>query len=91
MFAFLYSQAYRADYEHGKYSGIIPLLRNNLADESGVFLLTDAGFLQKMWAGGAEKRLISQERKMSVFYGLCKQLYHLDVVGLCDSGLRAHV
>jgi len=44
-----------------------------------------------MWAGGAEKRLISQERKMSVFYGLCKQLYHLDVVGLCDSGLRAHV
>lgn len=47
----------------------------------------DAGFLQGVRSGGAEKRLISQERTMSVFYGLWKQLYHLDIVGLCESDL----
>ena len=30
LFASLSSQAYGAVYEHGKYSGIIPLLRKNL-------------------------------------------------------------
>ena len=47
----------------------------------------DARFLLRVWAVGAEKRLISQERTMSLFYGTWKQLHHLDVVGLCESGL----
>ena len=51
----------------------------------------DAGFLQGVWAWGAAKRLISQERTMSVFYGTWKQLHHLDTVGFCESGLGAHV
>ena len=37
-------------------------------------------------AGGAEKRQISQERTMSLFYGTWKQLHHLDAVGLWESG-----
>ena len=51
----------------------------------------DARFLLRVWAVGAEKRLISQERTMSLFYGTWKQLHHLDVVGLCESGLGVHV
>ena len=51
----------------------------------------DAGFLQGVWAWGAAKRLISQERTMSVFYGTWKQLHRLDTVGFCESGLGAHV
>ena len=47
----------------------------------------DAGFLR----GGPEKRLISQKRTMSVFYGTWKQIHHLDTVGFCESGLGAHV
>ena len=41
--------------------------------------------------GGPEKRLISQKRTMSVFYGTWKQLHRLDTVGFCESGLGAHV
>ena len=43
----------------------------------------DAGFLR----GGPEKRLISQKRTMSVFYGTWKQIHHLDTVGFCESDL----
>jgi len=49
----------------------------------------DAGFLQGVQAWRAEKRLISQERTMSVFYGLWKQLHHLDAVGLCEEKAMA--
>ena len=35
----------------------------------------DAGFLQQLRAWGAEKRLISKEITMSVFYGTWKQLH----------------
>ena len=45
------------------------------------------GFLQGVKDEGAEKRLISQERTMSVFYNLWKQLHPLDAEGLCESGL----
>ena len=51
----------------------------------------DARFLRRVWAVGVEKRLISQERTMSLFYGTWKQLHHLDVVGLCESGWGVHV
>ena len=51
----------------------------------------DAGFLWGVKTGGPEKRLISQKRTMSMFYGTWKQLHHLDTVGLCESGLGAHV
>ena len=51
----------------------------------------DAGFLLGVKTGGPEKRLISQKRTMSVFYGTWKQLRHLDTVGFCESGLGTHV
>ena len=51
----------------------------------------DAGFLRGVRTGGPEKRLISQKRTMSVFYGTWKQLHRLDTVALCESGLWAHV
>ena len=41
--------------------------------------------------GWGAKRLIFQERTMSVFYGTWKQLHHLDAVGLCELGLGAQV
>ena len=49
------------------------------------------GFLQGVRDEGAEKRLISQERTMSLFYGTWKQLHRLDAVGWWESGLGAHV
>ncbi|XP_059740372.1 uncharacterized protein [Bos taurus] len=36
-------KAYGAAYEHGKYSGIIPLLRNNPVDQGGALLLALVG------------------------------------------------
>ena len=41
--------------------------------------------------GWGAKRLIFQERTMSVFYSTWKQLHHLDAVGLYESGLGAQV
>ena len=38
LFSSLYSQAAGAANEHGKYSATVPLLRNNLADDSGALL-----------------------------------------------------
>ena len=43
LFSSLYSQPCKATYEHGKYSGNIFLLRNNLVDEGGVLLLALVG------------------------------------------------
>ena len=51
----------------------------------------DAGFLWGVKTGGPEKRLISQKRTMSMFYGTWKQLHRLDIVALYESGLWAHV
>ena len=71
--------------------GTIHLIKLGFSDwlwlESG----PDAGSLLGVRAGGAWKRLISQDRIMSLFYGTWKQLHHLDAVGLCESGLGAHV
>ena len=71
--------------------GTIHLIRLGFSDwlwlESG----PDAGSLLGVRAWGAEKRLISQERTMSLFYGTWKQLHRLDAVGWWESGLGAHV
>lgn len=71
--------------------GTIQLIKLGFSDwlwlESG----PDAGFLLGVRAGGAEKRLISQERTVSLFYGTWRQRHHFDAVGLCESGLGAHV
>ena len=71
--------------------GIIQLIKLGFPDwlwsESG----PDAGSLLGVRAGGAEKRLISQERTMSLFYGTWKELHHLNAVGLWELGLGAHV
>jgi len=66
----LKSQASAAACGYGKYSGIIPLLMK-VGFSCWLWLerCPDAGFLQGMRAGGAGKRLISQERTMSEFYG----------------------
>lgn len=96
LFSSLQSQESGEACEHGKYSGIIILLRDNPTDKGGVLWLwlesgPDARFLLGVWAVGEKKRLIPQERTVSLFYGTWKQLHHLDVVGLCESGLGALV
>ena len=72
LFSSLQSQESGDACEHGKYSGIIILLRDNPTDKGGVLWLwlesgPDARFLLGVWAVGAEKRLISQERTMPLF------------------------
>ena len=83
--------------KNGKYSGIIPLLRNNLNDGGGALLLAVVGEAPWSWVPkgaegwGCREETDLPEWTITVSYGPWKQLHHLDAVGLCESGLGFHV
>ena len=84
-------------YPQLKYSGIIPLLRKNLADDGGALLPALVREAPWCWiptgseGWGWEEETDLPGRTMSVFYRTQKQLHQLDAVALCESGLGTQV